>query len=426
MKKKQVIFEELYILGRKVKAFFSSIPFYICRIFPVHTNKIVMWTFEGMGGYGCSPKYIAEELLNRKAQGKNNFEIFWLLDDMDKSFPSEIKKVKNTLWARAYHLSTARFWVANTRTFYGTKKRKGTTYLQTWHGTIALKPIGKYRGKQLSKMAYIVSAHDSRLIDYLLAGSRWCAEMWPDGLIYDGKILKTGTPRCDVFFSGVEETHLRLRMEYNLSSDVKILLYAPTFRGGSQGTVRNVNAGVVSLDFCRLIRTLGQKFGGEWYVFLRLHPQLAGKMERMPVAEENNHLIDVSQRPDMNEIMAASDAIITDYSTVIFEGFLTGMPGFLYIDDLEAYVADRGNLMFDMGEIPFLLAHNNDELMNNILSFNFDTYKKDVAEFTKKTGIFEDGHASQRIVDLVENMAAENNGNIESRYEQNVNGDNRL
>lgn len=409
MKKKQVILESLYIFGRKMRAFFSSIPFYICRIFPIDSNKIVMWTFEGMGGYGCSPKYIAEELLNRKMQGKNNLEIFWLLEDMDKEFPPEINKVKSTLWTRAYHLSTARFWISNTRTFYGTKKRKGTIYFQTWHGTVALKPIGKYRGKNLSKMAYIVSAYDSKMIDYLLAGSRWCVEMWPDGLIYDGKILKTGTPRCDVFFSGIKEKHMQFRKEYGLPADAKILLYAPTFRGGNQGIVRNVENGIISLDFRRLLEILEERFGGEWYIFLKLHPQLAAKMERMPVAEESDHLIDVSKRPDMSEIMAACDAIITDYSTVIFEGFLTGIPGFLYIDDLEEYVADRGSLMLDMSEIPFPVAYNNDELMENIRSFSSDTYKRATAEFINRVGIFEDGHASRRIAGIIENMAGKNN-----------------
>ena len=143
-------------------------------------------------------------------------------------------------------------------------------------------------------------------------------------------------------------------------------------------------------------------------MFLRLHPQLAAKMERMPIMEENNHLIDVSQRPDMSEIMAACDAMITDYSTTIFEGFLTGIPGFLYIDDLEEYVADRGSLMFDMSEIPFSVAYSNDELMDNILSFSSDTYKKSVAEFIAKVGIFEDGYASRRIADIVEKMAEGN------------------
>lgn len=394
--------ERVYIFKRKIRALWSSIAYYICQIFPISENKIVMWTFEGMGGYGCSPKYIAEEVLKRRKEGKNSFEIFWLLDDIDKEFPPEIKKVKSSLWKRAYHLSTARFWVANTRTFYGTKKRKGTTYIQTWHGTVAMKPIGKYRGEKLSRIAYLVSAYDSKMIDYALAGSQWCVNMWPDGLIYDGEIIKTGTPRCDVFFSGLEEKHIRFREEYGLSLESRILLYAPTFRGGSQRVVRNVNSEVISLDFQCLIKTLEQKFGGEWYIFLRLHPQLAAKMERMPVEKTDERLIDVSQRPDMNEIIAACDAMITDYSTAIFEGFLTKIPGFLYIDDLDEYIADRGELMFKMDEIPFPVSYSNEELMKNIQKFSQEIYEEKVNAFIERVGIFEDGYASERAVDLIE------------------------
>ena len=396
--------EKIYICKRKFKAFISSLVYYACWIFPINKNKIVMWTFEGTGGYGCSPRYIADELLKRKVQGKNDLEIFWLLEDMDKEFPKEIKKVKSTLWTRAYHLSTARFWIANTRTFYGAKKRKGTIYFQSWHGTVALKPIGKYRGERLSRMAYLVSKYDSGLIDYALSGSRWCTNMWPDGLIYDGEIIETGTPRCDIFFSGIEEKHIALRKEYGLPKDAKILLYAPTFRGGSQGTIRNVNEKAVSLDFKRLIKALEKKFGGEWYIFLRLHPQLAAKMQKMTVIEESSRLIDVSQRPDMNEIIAGSDAMITDYSTAIFEGFLTKIPGFIYADDLDEYIADRGSLMFDMDEIPFQTACNNDELIENILSFSQVSYEEHVREFMEKVGILEDGHASCRVADLIEGM----------------------
>lgn len=396
--------EQIYILKRKIRAFMSSLVYYMCWIFPIKKNKIVMWTFEGTGGYGCSPKYIAEELLKRKSQGKNDAEIIWLVKDMRKKFPKDIKKVKSTLWSRAYHLSTARFWVANTRTFYGTKKRKGTVYIQTWHGTVALKPIGRYRGDKLSRMAYLVSEYDSKMIDYALSGSKWCTDMWPDGLIYDGKILETGTPRCDVLFHGVEKKHVQFRKKYNLPEDAKILLYAPTFRGGSQSTVRNVNTEKVSIDFESLIKALEQRFGGKWYIFLRLHPQLAAKMERMPVMDQNDRLIDVSQRPDMNEIIAACDAMITDYSTAIFEGFLTKMPGFIYADDLEDYVEDRGSLMFDMTEIPFPIACNNGKLVENILQFDYDLYKEKVNNFIEKVGILEDGCASQHVVDLIELM----------------------
>lgn len=91
-------------------------------------------------------------------------------------------------------------------------------------------------------------------------------------------------------------------------------------------------------------------------------------MKEMPISKASNRLIDVSQRPDMNEIMAATDAIITDYSTAIFEGYLTGQPGFIYADDIDEYVADCGALMFALDEIPFSVARNSDELVENVWS----------------------------------------------------------
>lgn len=394
--------ENVYIAKRKLKAFLHSLAYYICRIFPIDRNKIVMWTFEGGGGYGCSPKYVAEEILKRNSERRTNYRIVWLLDDTSKEFPREIQKVKNTLWNRAYHLSTAGTWLSNTRSFYGTKKRKRQRYIQTWHATICIKPIGKYRGNLFPKIAYLVSAYDSKLIDYVLSGSTWCDHMYRDGLIYDGKIVKTGTPRCDVLFNQRKEKYCQMRREYRLPDDVKIMLYAPTFRGGSQSKNRSVNSEDATVDFGRLIDVLEKRFGGTWYIFLRLHPQLAAKMERLKTRDISDRLIDVTQRPDMNEIIAGSDAFLTDYSSAIFEANMIGIPGFIYADDLEEYIADRGDLFFDMYKLPFPVALDNDELIENIKQFDDEEYKKKTEMFKKEVGIFEDGKASGRVVDLIE------------------------
>ncbi|WP_044913063.1 CDP-glycerol glycerophosphotransferase family protein [Butyrivibrio sp. WCE2006] len=393
--------EKVYILGRKVKAFIYGIPFSICRIFPIDKNKIVLWTVEGQGGYGCSPKYIAEELLKQSRENKSDYRLYWILTDTTKEFPKEIIKVKDSVWNRAYHMTTARFWIGNTRTFYGTRKRKGTTYIQTWHGSLSLKPIGKYRGENFSKMAYLVSKADSDLIDILISGSDYCTKMWRDGLFYDGRIEQLGIPRCDVLINEVDKKHKQFREEYNLPKDCKIVIYAPTFRGGSQGTFRSINENVSSIDFDRVIDAFEKRFGGTWYVFLRLHPQLLKYTDKMAVNTKSDRLIDVTVRPDMNEIMAATDAIITDYSTVIFEGFLTGQPGFIYADDLEEYVRDRGNMMFELNEIPFSIATNNDELINNILKFDDHEYRSKSESFIKQNGIMHDGKAVEKTIRLL-------------------------
>ncbi len=193
--------QDIYIAKRKRKAFLESLAYYVCRIFPIDKNKVVMWTFEGDGGYGCSPKYVAEELLRRNREEGKAYKIVWMLKNMGKEFPPEIRKVKDTLWRRAFHFATAGIWVSNTRTFYGTKKRKKQIYIQTWHQTIGIKPIGKYRGERLPKIAEIISRYDSSLINFVLSGSDWCDYMYRDGLFYDGEIVRTGTPRCDVLLN---------------------------------------------------------------------------------------------------------------------------------------------------------------------------------------------------------------------------------
>lgn len=396
--------EELYIWKRQIKAFLHGLAYYMCRIFPVDSEKIVMWTFEGNGGYGCSPKYVAEELLKRNREEGKNYRIVWLSSDLSKEFPEEIQKAKNTLWSRAYHLSTAGIWVSNTRTFYGTKKRKTQCYIQTWHATICIKPIGKYRGDLFPRIAYLISRYDSRLIDYVLSGSAWCDHMYREGLIYDGEIIKTGTPRCDVLLNQRAEKYSQIRKEYQLPVDAKIMLYAPTFRGGSQNRNRSVNTEETSVDFKRLISSLEKRFGGEWYVFLRLHPQLAAQMERLKVHQISNRLVDVSQRPDMNEIIAASDAFLTDYSSAIFEANLIDLPGFIYADDLKEYIADRGDLFFDMYRLPFPVALNNDELTEQIEQFDDAEYRRRTDTFREEMGIFEDGSASRRVGDFIESV----------------------
>lgn len=396
--------EKWYVWKRKLKAGLSSLVFYMCRIFPIHPRKIVMWTFEGSGGYGDSPKYIAEELLRRSGQGNDGYEIVWLVNSPGKEFPAAVKPVKNSLLSRAYHLSTAAFWISNTRTFYGTKKRKGTTYIQTWHAIAGIKPTGKYRGDRLPEMARIVSEYDSNLIDYVLSGNEWTCKMRPKSLLYDGPIIRTGIPRCDILFHGKEEMHKKYREQYGLPLDANIMLYAPTFRGGSQSTTRSVNVGTSSLDFARLVDALENRFGGIWYIFLRLHPQLASQMSAMPVEGDFSRTIDVSQYSDMNELIAASDAILTDYSSSIFESAIMKQPGFLFIEDEEEYIKDRGTLMFDLQSLPFPLSHDMEELAAEIEKFDSGKYEKDLKKFLDTLGVFEKGESSKCVVDLIEKV----------------------
>lgn len=402
MKRNNLFSEEIYVLKRRIKAFFYSTIFFICRIFPIEKNKIIFWTFEGTRGFCCNPKYMAEELLRRNRENGAKWELIWLVDEANAEFPSGIEKVKNTLWNRVYQMSTAKYWIGNTRTFYGTKKRKGQMYIQTWHGSICIKPIGKYRGELFPRIAYLVSRADSKLIDYVLSNCKWCDIHYRDGLVYDGTIIRSGKPRCDILINKREEMKGQIRKVYGIPESGKILLYAPTFRGGSQLTKRTVEKSEGSIDFEKLCNSLEYRFGGEWFIFVRLHPQLAAQNEHYFVRNTEEKFIDVTQHLDMNELIAAVDAFISDYSGAIFEAALLKMPCFIYADDLEDYIENRGKLFFDLYELPFPVALRSEDLIKNIVNFDSEAYVEKVDSFIIKQGIVEDGHSSERAVNLID------------------------
>lgn len=395
--------EELYILKRRIKALFYSLLFYGCRIFPIEKNKIVFWTFEGTQGFCCSPKYIAEELLKRNLCNNSSWKLIWLVDDDKEVFPEGIKKIKNTIWHRVYQLSTAGCWVGNSRTFYGTKKRKKQIYIQTWHGTIAIKPIGLYRGKQFPKMAYLVSRSDSKLTDYVLSGSAWCDIHYKDGLVYDGLIIRTGTPRCDILVdkSRRREIKEKIRKKYQIPKKMKILLYAPTFRGGGQITKRSVEKEKTVFDLEKVLVSMEKRFEGKWFGFTRLHPQLAAKDECFDMDKNSVNWIDVTQHPDMNELIASADAFISDYSSAIFEAAILEIPCFIFANDLGEYKKNRGDLFFDVYKLPFPVAKEEKSLIEQIECFDFETYRNNVKKFLNEQGMVEDGCASKRVADLI-------------------------
>lgn len=399
--------EERYIQKRIWKARFQSIPFYLCRIFPICRKKIVFCCIEGTTGYTCNPKYIAEELIRRN----EGYKLVWLVNDITKKFPKEIKVVRNTLWNRAYQLSTAHFWIDNSRKQLEARKRKGQVYIQTWHAKLGFKPTCLDRGASFSRIAYLVSKHDSDMIDYVLSNSKWYDDTLPTGMIYNGPVLRTGSPRCDILVNDRTEVRKKVREDYHLEKDARIMMYAPTFRGGSQGTDRAIAVKQGFPDFGQLLEALEKRFGGTWYLFLRLHPQLVARnmdkgVESSGTEERDSdarrkRIVDVSRVDDMYEILAGCDAFMTDYSSAAFDAAVMRIPVFLYADDYGTYEAERGRLLWDLRELPFPLALEDEELEGRILGFDERLYLDKLDALFRETEMVEDGRAAGRVADAI-------------------------
>lgn len=408
--------EMKYIRKRKRQAFRESLCFYACRIFPVRRNLISVCTFEGKGGFGCNPKPLVEELHRQNPK----LQFVWFVNDMTKAFPDYIRKVPNTLWSRAYWLSRSKVWIDNYRKPYGTKKRKGQYYLNVNHYTIGIKCTGLWRGEGFSPMAYLVSKNDSDMIDDLVIDSKWCEEISSKGLVYEGTYQKTGAPRCDVLYGDRSDAKSRFRKKHHIPEDAKVVLFAPTFREGAKDGKRFVFSEIWTIDFQRLLDNLQKKFGGTWYLCVRVHPQLAPTFQEYKNPEIQDRIIDESQADDMYEILAGMDAYISDYSSACFEAGFAHIPVFLYADDIQKYAKDRGALMWNIAtdprecignnkvmtpnfdvELPFSLASDNEELEKDIMEFDKAKYDKVLNEFHEKVGLVFNGRASENLANKI-------------------------
>ncbi len=387
--------EAEYIEERRRHAESLSHLFLKMQKYPLEPQKIAVAAFEGEGRYGCNPRYIVEELHRRNP----DLYFVWLMNDTDHEFPDWIEKVEDTPENTAYHLSTATVWIDNYRKPWGTMKRPGQLYIQTWHGTLGIKAVGNFRGDRLPKIARIVSEADSKLIDYVIVNSAHRIKLIPDLLFYDGSVLRLGTPRNDIVVSQREKFHHIIHERYNIDPEKQIILFAPTFRGGNQQTKKQVTKDYPKLNFKRLTTELSASMGGKWQVMLRLHPQVSAKMQVM--TEVQSGIVDASQADDISELIAGADALLTDYSSCAFDAAYAYMPVFLYADDVAEYVANRGKFMWQHGELPFSTSQTEYQLWEAIHSFDEKAYKESLQAFFNRIDLLEDGHASARVANLI-------------------------
>jgi len=348
---------------------------------PASRDKIVFDNFHGKG-FGDSPKYIAEEILRRRLP----FDLVWLVNDMSDVLPDNIRKVSLVSARASYELSTARIVVSNVKVALPYKKKASQYYIQTWHGSVAFKDIEKDAAPKLNPNYVRESMADSRMIDLFLSCNSIQTHEIQNSFWYDGEIFESGSPRNDILFGGAE-LQRRVKRELGLSADTKVALYAPTFRD-------DFRTDVYQLDLEKLRQHLSDRFGGEWVVLARLHPNVMGAT---PVAY-TSQVINATTYPDMQELLLIADVMITDYSSTIYDASIMHKLVLLYTPDLDDYREHRGlkQVFFDF---PSQKCLTESALCSYVDHIDMEDYHNRLNRFLDGIKIFDDGHAAERVVD---------------------------
>ncbi len=361
----------------------------IYSFYPIQKNKVLITSYYG-SDYGDNGKYIVEELQKRNS----DLDIVWQLKEplLDNNhLPEKVRGVKYFSKQAVFESQTAAVWIDNSRKLFG-RKRKGQFYIQTWHGGPGIKRCEKDVEDQLAKSYVRHAKRDSAMCDLILSNSTFMTNLFTNSFWYSGEVLECGTPRNDIIKKNDPEISQRVRSFFGLNSNTKLLLYAPTFR-------KDGNLEVYDIDLDRCCKALTERFGGEWKALLRLHPNISDKAGEM--TEDSDCVISATAYSDMQELLAASDCLITDYSSSNVDFMISGKPCFLYASDLEEYRKDRG-YYFKFEDFPFPLSSNNDELEQAIKKFSEEDYSKKLLDFAKLTGHNEPGTASQTVADIIE------------------------
>lgn len=362
-----------------------------CRVLPVKKNKIAVSSFYGRG-YGDNPKYIVQELLAREEK----VDIVWLTKSAGEAatLPAGVRSCRYGSLRSIYELTTAKIWIDNCRKIFRYKK-KGQKYMQTWHG-FALKRIEKDVQDKLDAYYVKQAIKDSENIDVIVSDSSFMTKIYKEAFWYDGNIVEWGSPRNDKLYDPDAATEQKVRAFFGLDEKTKVVLYAPTFRA-------NKSTAPYCVDYHRLCKACEKRFGGDFAVLVRLHPNVVSLCSDLQFDEK---VINATLYPDMQELMAFADIIITDYSSVMFDFSLTMKPCFQFATDIEEYKGDR-NFYFPLDSLPFALCTDNDELEKAVLDFDQAAYETRLGAFFDSVGMIRDGGAAKKCADWILNKISE-------------------
>lgn len=222
-------------------------------------------------------------------------------------------------WSRFVH--TARYLVVNDWLDPRFVKRAGQRVLQCWHGTM-YKTVGLDRADLTTERA-AATLRQAQSWDVLCSQNPHSTGVFRSAYGWTGPILP-GYPRNDRLVRG-ELDRAAVRERLGIAPGSTAVLYAPTWRE------RPLDPDVV-VSAAELADLLDERF----VVLARAHARMTS------FARAHPRVVDVTAHPDLSALMAASDALVTDYSSIMFDYAATGRPLVFLTPDLAAYASRRG------------------------------------------------------------------------------------
>ncbi|MER5520966.1 CDP-glycerol glycerophosphotransferase family protein [Streptomyces sp. NPDC002763] len=318
----------------------------------------------------------------------------WVVKDAEVAagLPADVEHV--LLDSPEYRRLTARakFLVNDVNWPGALVKRPGSVHIHTHRGT-PLKYLGAdLLGKPGARLGLDVPQMLRRADrwDHSLVANRHSELVWERAYPCHFTSARTGSPRNDVLVDGGPSD---FRARYGIPAGHTVVLYAPTRRDHVRGGHSE------RIDLARFAADLG---AGHTLV-VRLHPTLAtGPARGMGLAELHRRgiVVDATGEPHGEQVLLAADALVTDYSSVMFDYANLDRPIVVHADDWAACTASRGAYLDITAEAPGHVSHTYRELAWLFASGGWrdEESARLRADFRSRFCEFDDGRAAERVV----------------------------
>ncbi|MFJ9727125.1 CDP-glycerol glycerophosphotransferase family protein [Streptomyces sp. NPDC101209] len=350
---------------------------------PIDPNLAVYCAYWGRG-YACNPAAIHAKARELAPHLRS---VFLVEPDQAHTVPKDIEYA--VIGSAKYWdvLARAKYLVNNANFADAVVKRAGSVHLSTQHGT----PLKKM-GVDQATYPVVAAATGSfaKLLarvdrwDYNLTSNRHSTEMWERAFPAAHETLEYGYPRNDVYYTATADDVARVRRELGVPEGKTAVLYAPTHRDYHTG----FETGLDLEAFC-------EEAGEDVVVLLRAH-----YFYDRGRARNTGRTIDVTAHRSSEDVCLAADALITDYSSIMFDYANLDRPMVVYVDDWDVYRETRG-VYFDLMELPpGPVARTPEELARVFRDGSWAGPESAAARaaFRERFCQFDDGRASERVV----------------------------
>ena len=364
------------------------------RLLPVRNNLIVFDSNSG-GGYAGNPRAVYERMVELGLD--KTYECVWFFRNMNDGakVPGNAKKISFNSPLFLYYMSIAKVWLFDARNPDFLRKKDGQIYIQTWHGT-PLKKIGLdmdhvvYANYGSKEEYFKVFRRNLELWDYLIVQNKFSEKTFERCFDFHKTMLRTGYPRNDLLFKKHDTDAIRRKL--GIPPGKKVLLYVPTYRDDEYDEDRKYTFSP-DIDF----NLMKEKLENEYVLAVKYHYFVNSSS----LPEKNSFIYPFRSNTDINELYLIADAMITDYSSVMFDYGLLNRPMYFYCYDLEKYKSQLHEFYFDfVNESPGPISKNTQELIDHIIHEKeiLKKYEERIRCFKEEYHTYEKGTACDSLI----------------------------